>query len=183
MEFCYLVCCSVLNDNDLEAINAAIADFHHEHVAFNEIHPDKYSLPCQRSIAHYQFLIQEFGAPNGLCLSITKSKHIKAIKEPWCCLSQFKALGQMLVTNQRLDKLAAAHINFQARGMFNSSIFNQPDPQPPPVTQLTYNEDDNGGAVDGDVLGEVILAKKPCTTYSSSKNRPNVWTLCINVLI
>ena len=159
MEFCYLVCHSVLNDDNLEAIDAAIADFHHEHVAFNEIHPDRYSLPHQHSIVHYLFLIQEFDAPRGLCSSITELKHIKAIKEPWHHLSQFKALGQMLVTNHWLDKLAAACINFQAWGMLNSSIFNQPDPQSPPVTQPTYDEDDNGGAVDGDVLGEVILAK------------------------
>ncbi|KAG0695520.1 hypothetical protein DFH29DRAFT_984927 [Suillus ampliporus] len=39
------------------------------------------------------------------------------IKEPWCRSSRFKALGQMLLTNQRLDKLAAAHADFEACGM------------------------------------------------------------------
>ena len=38
------------------------------------IRPDVYSLPRQYSIVHYQYLIQEFGAPNGLCSSITESK-------------------------------------------------------------------------------------------------------------
>ena len=114
MEFCYLVRRSVLDDDDLEAINAAVADFHQERVAFNEIHLNGYSLPRQHSIVHYRFLIQEFGALNGLCSSITESRHIKAVKEPWRRSSRFEALGQMLVTTQRLDKLAAVRVNFQA---------------------------------------------------------------------
>ena len=114
MEFCYLVRRSVLDDSDLEAIDTAVADFHRDRVAFNEIRPDGYSLPRQHSLVHYRFLIQEFGAPNGLCSSITESKHIKAVKEPWRRSSRFEALGQMLVTNQQLDKLAAALVNFQS---------------------------------------------------------------------
>ena len=170
IEFCYLVRRSVLDDNDLEAIDAAVADFHRDRVAFDEIRPDGYSLPRQHSLVHYRFLIQEFGAPNGLCSSITESKHIKAVKEPWRRSSRFEALGQMLVTNQRLDKLAAARINFRARGMLRSSNFDQPDPQPPLATQPpddANNEDDDGGAVDGTVLGEVTLARKPCTSFYS----------------
>ena len=167
MEFCYLVRRSVLDDDDLEAIDAAIADFHRDRVAFNQIRPDGYSLPRQHSIVHYRFLIQEFGAPNGLCSSITESKHIKAVKEPWRRSSRFEALGQMLVTNQRLDKLAAVRINFQARGMLTSSIFDRPDPQLLPVIQPVDDDDDDGGAIDGNVLGEVILAKKPRMSLDS----------------
>ena len=59
-------------------------------------------------------MIHEFGAPNGLFSSITESKHIKAIKEPWRHSSHFEALGQMILTNQRLDKLVAARVDFRA---------------------------------------------------------------------
>jgi hypothetical protein len=62
-----------------------------------------------------------FGAPNGLCSSITESKHIKAVKEPWRQSSRYKALGQMLLTNQQLDKLAAARIDFSTRGMLKGT--------------------------------------------------------------
>lgn len=62
-----------------------------------------------------------FGAPNGLCSSITESKHIKAVKKPWRRSSKHKALGQMLLTNQRLDKIAAARVDFQLRGMLKGS--------------------------------------------------------------
>ena len=170
MEFCYLVRQAVLDDDDLEAIDAAVANFHRDRVAFNEIHPDGHLLPHQHSIVHYIFLIQEFGAPNGLCSSITESKHIKAVKEPWHHLSHFKALGQMLVTNQRLDKLVAICVNFQALGMLSSSIFDHPDPQPSLATQPpddTNNEDDDRGAIDGTVLGKVTLVRKPCKSFYS----------------
>lgn len=71
---------------------------------------------------HYRHLSQEFGTPNGLCSSITESKHIKAVKKPWQCSNHFEALGQMLVTNQRLDKLAAAQVDFESRRMLDGSV-------------------------------------------------------------
>ncbi|KAG1865484.1 hypothetical protein DFJ58DRAFT_838602 [Suillus subalutaceus] len=82
---------------------------------------DTFSLPRQHSLVHYAYLIRQFGAPNGLCSSITKSKHIKAIKEPWRRSSKYKVLGQMLVTNQRLDKLAAVRADFANCRMLDST--------------------------------------------------------------
>ncbi|KAG6823444.1 hypothetical protein H0H92_010198 [Tricholoma furcatifolium] len=109
-------------------------------------------------MTHYQTLIQEFGAPNGLCSSITESAHIRAVKKPWRRSSRYNALGQMLLVNQRLDKLAASRMDFERRGMLASSLF---EAEAQVVAQNT-NEDDDGGAVDRrDVLGEVALAKKP----------------------
>ena len=72
-------------------------------------------------MVHYSRLIRMFGAPNGLCSSITESKHIKAVKEPWRRSNRYNALGQMLLTNQRLDKLAAARVDFTSRGMLNGT--------------------------------------------------------------
>ena len=60
-------------------------------------------VPCdmvKHSLIHYVALIHAFGAPNGLCSSITELKHIKAMKESWHCSSHYKAPGQMLLTNQ-----------------------------------------------------------------------------------
>ncbi|KAI0077695.1 hypothetical protein K474DRAFT_1642965 [Panus rudis PR-1116 ss-1] len=80
------------------------------------------SLPRQHALKHYVDHIRNFGALNGLSTSITESKHIKAIKEPWRRSSRWEALGQMLVINQRLDKLAAAAVDFKARGMLDKDI-------------------------------------------------------------
>ncbi|KAI0309213.1 hypothetical protein OF83DRAFT_1019582, partial [Amylostereum chailletii] len=61
--------------------------------------------------------LQLFGAPNGLCSSITESKHIKAVKDPYRRTNHNKPLGQMLLINQRLDKLTADRSDFTARNM------------------------------------------------------------------
>ncbi|KIN97128.1 hypothetical protein M404DRAFT_161295, partial [Pisolithus tinctorius Marx 270] len=80
-----------------------------------------FSLPQQHAMKHYPYLICQFSAPNGLCSSITESKHIKAVKWPYQCTNRFQALGQMLVINQRLDKFAAAHADFEKHGMLRGT--------------------------------------------------------------
>ncbi|KIM57503.1 hypothetical protein SCLCIDRAFT_130392, partial [Scleroderma citrinum Foug A] len=76
--------------------------------------------PWQHSLVHYQSMIRLFSAPNGLCTSITESKHITAVKKPWWRSNKHKALGQILWTNQRLAQLAAARTDFEHRGMLSS---------------------------------------------------------------
>jgi hypothetical protein len=91
--------------------------------------PRVFNLPRQHSLIHYVKLIRAYGAPNGLCSSITESKHIKAVKEPWRRSNRYNALSQMLLTNQRLDKLVAARLDFTDRDMLEgtclSSILDQ----------------------------------------------------------
>ena len=111
-----------------------------------------------------------FGAPNGLCSSITESKHIKVVKRTYQRSSHNKLLGQMLVSNQRLDKLAAAHVDFTSHGMLDSPGFpthllgDLPDaahsePHSMPIVQ---DEEHDVSAIDGPrSLSEVTLAKTP----------------------
>ena len=68
-------------------------------------------------MVHYYDHIKNFGSPNGLCSSITESKHITAVKHPWCRSNKHTALPQILKVNETLDKIAAACGNFTARGM------------------------------------------------------------------
>ena len=118
LEFCYLVHQNTITKSTLDEIEDALSRYHHYRTIFTESGTiPTFSLPRQHSLVHYAYLIRRFGAPNGLCSSITESKHIKAIKEPWRRSSKYKALGQMLVTNQHLDKLAAARVDFANRGM------------------------------------------------------------------
>ncbi|KAJ7878478.1 hypothetical protein B0H13DRAFT_1631164 [Mycena leptocephala] len=121
LDFCYLVRRKVVNEATLAAIEAALARYHRERVIFTEsgVCPDGFSLPHQHSLTHYRYLIQEFGAPNGLCSSITESKHIKAVKQPWRRSSPYEVLSQVLTINDRLDKLAAARVDFVHRGMMD----------------------------------------------------------------
>ena len=125
MEFCYLVCQSQIDKVVLHKIDAAVQQFHDAWEIFQEegICTD-FCLPQQHSITHYWQQIQMFGTPNGLCSSITESKHIKAVKQLWCCSNCNQLLGQMLLTNQCLNKLAALHVELDLCGMLKSASGN-----------------------------------------------------------
>ncbi|KAJ6546569.1 hypothetical protein B0H10DRAFT_1825182, partial [Mycena sp. CBHHK59/15] len=94
---------NVIDETTLLDIDAALARYHRERVIFAEsgVAANGFCLPRQHSLTHYRYLIQEFGAPNGLCSSITESKHIKAVKEPWRRSSRYEALIQMLQIGRR----------------------------------------------------------------------------------
>jgi hypothetical protein len=85
LEFCYIICYNVIVEETLVELRDALDRFHKHCDIFVElsIQPDGFSLPRQHSLIHYHPLIWGFGAPNGLCSSITESKHIVAIKELW----------------------------------------------------------------------------------------------------
>jgi hypothetical protein len=123
LEFCYIARHDVITEQTLAQLQDALTRFHQYRTIFEElgIRPDGFALPRQHSLVHYFALIRAFGAPNGLCSSITESKHITAIKQPWRRSSRYDALGQMLLTNQRLDKIAAARVDFTDRGMLNGT--------------------------------------------------------------
>ncbi|KAJ6603766.1 hypothetical protein B0H10DRAFT_2167219 [Mycena sp. CBHHK59/15] len=169
LDFCYLVCQNVVDEATLTAIDAALARYHQEQAILTEsgVAPNGFCLPRQHSLPHYCYLIQEFGTPNGLCLSITESKHIKAVKELWRQSSQYKALSQMLTINDRLNKLAVACMDFVDRGMMaGPSTRPLPPSAPAPPLVANEDEDDDGGASDKrKILGEVILAKIPMRQY------------------
>jgi hypothetical protein len=122
LEFCYLVRHNIITESTLVQIQEALDQFHQYRETFKTtgVIPT-FSLPRQHSCSHYILLIRLFRAPNGLCSLITETKHIKAVKEPWRHSSHYKALGQMLLTNQRLDKLAAVWVDFKSRGMLNGT--------------------------------------------------------------
>jgi hypothetical protein len=149
----------------LTELEDALTHFHQYRTAFQElgVHPDGCSLPRQYSLTHYISLIKAFGAPNRLCSSITESKNIKAIKEPWQRSSHYKVLGQMLLTIQHLDKLAAYWVDFTRWKML---VNPNPDTNfviPPHANPVNVEEDDDDSAVDGPfVLAHVTLVKHSC---------------------
>jgi hypothetical protein len=122
LEFCFIARRDIHDTNTLSALDHALQQFHYYRKIFltTGVRED-FNLPRQHAMIHYAKLIRAFGAPNGLCSSITESKHIKAVKEPWRRSSRFEALCQMLLTNQRLDKLAAARADFDDRGMLQGT--------------------------------------------------------------
>ncbi|KAJ6584206.1 hypothetical protein B0H10DRAFT_2234635 [Mycena sp. CBHHK59/15] len=167
LDFCYLVRRNVVDEATLTAIDAALARYHRERTIFMDsgVAPNGFCLPRQHSLTHYRYLIQEFGAPNGLCSSITESMHIKAVKKPWRRSSHYEALSQMLTINDQLDKLAAARVDFVARGMMTGPAA-RALPAAATLPPSNDDEDDDGGAIDErKILGEVLLAKTPVRGY------------------
>jgi hypothetical protein len=123
LDFCYIARRDMHDTHSLAALDDALQRFHHHREIFRAsgVRAEGFNLPRQHSLIHYLKMIRAYGAPNGLCSSITESKHIKAVKEPWRRSSRFEALSQMLLTNQRLDKLAAACVDFANCGMLKGT--------------------------------------------------------------
>jgi len=155
LDACYLVRRADINEDTVAELQTAIRRFHEYREIFRDhaVRPTGFSLPRQHSLTHYPHQILEFGAPSGLCSSITESRHITAVKRPWRRSNHHNALGQMLLTNQRLDKLKAARNDFTHRGLLPPSY------TPPPQPMLIPDEDEDGGPIDEHVTGTVMLAR------------------------
>jgi hypothetical protein len=127
LDFCYIARQNVLTEDSLNALDAALERFHHYREIFRTsgVRPNGFSLPRQHSLKHYRRHIENFGAPNGLCSSITESKHITAVKKPWRRSNRYEALKQMLTINTRNDKLAAARVDFASRGMLQGTCLGE----------------------------------------------------------
>ena len=200
LEFCYIARHDIINEDTLAQLTDALARFHHHRTIFEQvgIRAEGFALPRQHSLIHYPALIRSFGAPYGLCSSITESKHIVAIKKPYRRSNRYKALGQMLLTNQRLDKIAASSVDFSKRGMlegtclsdvlkvigrfftlelsfeivivvFLEKLQNEESTNDDDVLDDVANKDIDNNAVDGPtVLAHVELARRACKYVASS---------------
>jgi hypothetical protein len=173
LDFCYIVRRNAITASDLDKLKDALNRFHHHRAFFvgtAGVTGDFISLPRQHSLLHYIRSIRLFGSPNGLCSSITESKHIKAVKEPWRRSSRYKALIQMLQTISRLEKLAAARKAFTQLGMMDGTTASytgmiQDGGQPQPQATIEVDNADEGndsGPIAGPKsLSSIELARLP----------------------
>ena len=147
--------------NGLAVVDQEVASFQKEHIVFQDegVCPDGFSLPRQHSMGHYCPLIQDFGAANGLCSSITESKHIKAVKKPWQWTNKHNTIDQILTINEWLDKLAASRQDFRACGMLKGSYWDKVAEDEAKEDEMDGDEDE--GLVYGlNIIAEVKLARK-----------------------
>ncbi|KAJ6524384.1 hypothetical protein DFH09DRAFT_1286341 [Mycena vulgaris] len=158
LDFCYLVRRADFDEDTLTAIDNAVSTFHARREVFKTLEVrDTFSLPRQHSMTHYRVGIEDFGAPGGVCSSITESRHITAVKKPWRRSSRYEALSQMLLTNQRLDKLAAARADFVERGMVTPTFV--------PVPDKEHDADDAEETDEPRFDGNVVLARRRERSY------------------
>ncbi|KDQ06425.1 hypothetical protein BOTBODRAFT_60621 [Botryobasidium botryosum FD-172 SS1] len=144
LDLCYLLRRDSHTEDMLNQINVTLKEFqqHCEFFRASSVHLNGFSLPHQHLLVHYRDLIEEFGSPNRLCTSIMENRHITA----------------MLPTNQRLDKLATARVDFADRGMLQGTTFSAA------INALLSNDTDNTHD-DGDNvdlrLGELSMPDGP----------------------
>ncbi|KAH9997156.1 hypothetical protein BJV74DRAFT_877357 [Russula compacta] len=177
LDFCYIVRCNAITAEDLVELQRTLDCFHtHREVFIGTagVTGEHISLPRQHSLMHYICCIILFGSPNGLCSSITESKHIKAVKEPWRQSSRFKALKQMLVTISRMDKLSAASRAHTKLGMMDGTTSSytamiqrgeKPQPRTAAADEEEDDDDDNGPVPGPKSLSSIELARSPARGY------------------
>lgn len=174
LDACYIARRQDINSDALDTMCMAIDGFKQYREVFRSsgVRPKGFALPRQHSLFHYRQQIEDFGAPGGLCSSITESRHITAVKKPWRRSNRYRALGQMLLTNQRLDKLAAMHSDFVARGMLlggRASSRNLSHVFRPGIIGEDAEANDADPALEEDVLGNVILARTCGMSFFGTK--------------
>ena len=86
LDTCYITRRQDINSEALDALDAALDDFRQLREVFQipGVRPTGFSLLRQHALFHYHHQIEDFGAPGGLCSSITESHHITTVKKPWC---------------------------------------------------------------------------------------------------
>jgi hypothetical protein len=124
MDTCYIAWRNAIDSSSLEHLRGAVETFHQLLSVFIETGVcTAISMPSQHALKHFYHAIHLFGSPNGLCSSITKSKHIEKVKKPWQRSSRYQALTQMLRTLQHMDKMSALHQHFEGSGMLQGFCF------------------------------------------------------------
>ena len=85
LDFCYLIRQPVFTPEVLDKIDAALNTYYRFREIFREagiLERDGFPIK-QHTVVHFRHLIEEYGALNTICTSITESKHIDAVKKPY----------------------------------------------------------------------------------------------------
>jgi hypothetical protein len=118
LEMLYIVRADEHDDHSL----ANLRDHEQLYLQYREIFRttgtrEHFNLPRQHALFHFRHNIEDFGSANGVCTTLSESKHKTAIKEPWRRTNQNAPIRQMLTINTRMDQLAACKVIFTMRGL------------------------------------------------------------------
>ncbi|KAH9178034.1 hypothetical protein EDB89DRAFT_2112020 [Lactarius sanguifluus] len=138
MDACYIARRNAIDSLSLEHLRDCVQTFHQLRAIFVETGAcTTLSLPHQHALNHFYNVIHLFGSPNGLCSSITESKHIRA----------------MLRTLLRLDKMSVLCQRLEDNGMLRGSVLTSRQSGPGsgandmPIVNLEELEDKDEAAV------------------------------------
>jgi hypothetical protein len=156
LDICYLIRRQDFDEDVLRVLDQRIGDFFDDVKIFKTFQVRKhFNLPRQHALRHYITAIEDFGSPVGSDTSMTENAHIRAVKRPWRRSNRKKAILQVLLTNTRLERLAAVRRKLEKVGELRPSYASS---QPP-----AFGE---GEAYDGPVpeergFGTVKIANTP----------------------
>jgi len=167
MDACYIARRNAITAPALERFRQSVEQFYELRNIFVEAGVrDSISLPRQHAlIRHFYNSIHLFGSPNGLCSSITESKHIKAVKEPWRRSSRYRALIQMLRVIVRMEKMTVLRRIFSDCGMLTGTtssymagaVTAEEGQEEALHTSEEEYEDSDGGPIPGDPTSTLFV--------------------------
>ncbi|KAF8262141.1 hypothetical protein EI94DRAFT_1773267 [Lactarius quietus] len=124
MDACYIARWNAIDLPSLKCFQDHVQTFHQLRDVFIEAGVRvEISFPHQHALSHFYHAIHQFSSPNGLCSSITESKHILATKDTWRRSSKNNPMGQMVRTIQRMDKMLVLRRCFEEGGMLDGFAF------------------------------------------------------------
>ncbi|KAI9441968.1 hypothetical protein BJY52DRAFT_1206842 [Lactarius psammicola] len=137
MDACYIARQNAIDSPSLECFRDRVQAFHQLHTIFIKVGVRAtISLPRQHALKHFYHAIHLFGSPNGLCSSITESKHIRA-------------------TILRMDKMAALHQHLDDIRMLKGPSFpSELDNNPNDATNVPLDSEELEDEDEAVVLGK-----------------------------
>ncbi|KAH6908107.1 hypothetical protein BKA70DRAFT_1104154 [Coprinopsis sp. MPI-PUGE-AT-0042] len=176
MEVCYILRRNAITASALGCANHELEQFYSLREIFIETGTrNSISLPRQHSLMHFIKAVQLFGSPNGLCSSITESRHIEAVKKPWRRTNKNEPLLQMLQIIVRQDKMATLRRTLIAEGKLRGTTAmhmameagesGRKEPLAGDAYELDDRSNDVGPVPGPRVASSVLLSRKPAPGY------------------
>ena len=155
MNACYVARRNSIDSPSLEYFRDCVDTYHDLRTVFPEAGLCvKQSVPRQHALTHFYQGIHLFGSPNGLCSSITESKHIRVVKIPWRMSSRYHALTQMLRIIERMEKMQALRRHFEDNGMLQGFNFSPKFSNTTNHVNVPMDDVEEEGEDEADVSGE-----------------------------
>ncbi|KAH9916112.1 uncharacterized protein BXZ73DRAFT_92536 [Epithele typhae] len=123
LDFAYLARQSVHTTHTVDHMEELLEEFRNLRQVFIDTGVrDDISLPRQHGLDHMPDAIEQFGSLNGVSTSITETKHIVAVKQPWRASNRGDALPQMLRRIVRVGKINALRVSLSQSGHLQGDI-------------------------------------------------------------
>jgi hypothetical protein len=162
LEFSYIARKDQILESDLDELDDALIHFHkYREIFITEGVWEDFEVPRQHAMAHYWYLIEQFGAPNGLCTSITEHAHIAAIKEPWRHTNKHEPIAQMIKIHNWLSLLNAFCLKLESHGLLQQPLWAELGQDFIHATNINLGDQGDYQEVDDDPAMELVDEEKP----------------------